>query len=198
MLKWLKSLIVAKKKAIFAEVKLNIRIMPVRRGELFAHPLEEALKKNGLGEVTGAGTQLTGDNEVEYCGIDLELYDVDAAVAFVCEFMTRCGAPKGSELSFEKDGRSVKMSFGKAEGLAIYINGTDLPDEVYKQNDISVVYDEINQLLGKRGSILDHWDSPRETALYIYGASADEMRKLIAEYVGKHPLCQQSRLVQIA
>ena len=91
-----------------------------------------------------------------------------------------------------------QLPFGFLEGLGLYLNGTELPDEVYASCDSNVVYDEINRLLGERGSIQGHWQGPTETALYLYGYSATEMRSLIADFLGSYPLCQKSRLVQIA
>jgi hypothetical protein len=63
---------------------------------------------------------------------------------------------------------------------------------------VNEVYGEINRLLGERGSIQGHWQGPTETALYLYGMSADEMRNLIARYLSAYPLCQRARVVKIA
>jgi hypothetical protein len=136
-----------------AYARLNARIMPLDRGERFEDPLAEALEQNGYGEVTGAGTMQSEQGEIEYCGIDLDLSDVAKGVPFVCKFLSELGAPKGSMLEYEVNGERVEVPFGPAEGLAIYLNGTDLPDEVYQECDVNEVYDEINQLLGDRGSI---------------------------------------------
>ena len=69
---------------------------------------------------------------------------------------------------------------------------------MYQSCDSNVVYDEINRRLGERGSIQGHWQGPTETALYLYGYSAAEMRSLIEDFLKSYPLCQKSRLVQIA
>ena len=60
------------------------------------------------------------------------------------------------------------------------------------------LYDEINRLLGDRGDIQGHWQGPTETALYLYGYSADEMKNLIAEPLANYPLCQRARVEVIA
>lgn len=90
------------------------------------------------------------------------------------------------------------MPFGKAEGLAIYLNGTDLPKEVYEKSDVNVVYDTVEKLLGDRGAIQGYWQGPTETALYLYGDSAQEMREAIAGFLASYPLCQRARIIQIA
>jgi hypothetical protein len=182
----------------FAYAQLNARIMPMDRGERFEDPLMEALEKNGFGEVTGGGTLQDASGEIEYCGIDLDLFDVPKGVPFICEFLTKCGAPKGSKLQYELKKKKIEVPFGEAEGLAIYLNGTDLPAEVYKNCDVNELYAEINRLLGKNGSIQGHWQGPTETALYLYGKSVADMRKRIAGYMAKYPLCQRARLVDIA
>ena len=183
---------------IFAYAQINARIQPLDRGELYEDPLAEAFAENGFGEITGGGTMQSKEGEIEYCGVDIDLFDLEQGVPFVCEFLTECGAPKGSKLQYEQDGKSIEVPFGVDEGLALYLNGTDLPDEVYRDCDVNDLYDEINRLLEGRGAIQGHWQGPTETALYLYGFSADEMRQLIGEYVASYPLCQKSRIVQIA
>jgi len=138
------------------------------------------------------------EGEIAYCGIDIDLVDLSNGVPFICDFLAQCGAPKGSKLEYELDGQKIEVPFGVVEGLAIYLNGTDLPDEVYQECDINEVYEEINRRLGDRGAIQGHWQGPTETALYLYGHSAAEMRNLIAGYLTEYPLCQQARAVAIA
>jgi hypothetical protein len=183
---------------IAAYAQLNARIMPLDRGEQYEDPLGEALAENGFGEVTGGGTMQSKDGEIEYCGIDIDLFDVPKGVPFVCQFLAQCGAPKGSKLQYNHKGKDIEVPFGEAEGLAIYLNGTELPDEVYKECDVNHVYEQINRLLGDRGAIHGHWQGPTETALYLYGSSAEEMRKLIAAFLAEYPLCQRARVVTIA
>jgi hypothetical protein len=183
---------------ISAYAQLNARIMPLDRGERYEDPLGEALAGNGFGRVTGGGTMQSREGEIAYCGIDLDLIDVPKGVPFICEFLTQRGAPRGSKLQYENEGQKIEVPFGVAEGLAIYLNGTDLPDEVYRECDVNGVYDEINRLLGDRGAIQGHWQGQTETALYLYGDSADEMRDLISGYMAEYPLCQRARVVRIA
>jgi hypothetical protein len=183
---------------IFAYAQINARLMPLDRGALYEDPLAEAFAENGFGEVTGGGTMQSQEGEIEYCGVDVDLFDLEQGVPFVCGFLAECGAPKGSKLQYEQDGQKVEVPFGVDEGLALYLNGTDLPDEVYRDCDINELYDEINRLLEGRGAIQGHWQGPTETALYLYGFSAAEMRQLIGEYVATYPLCQKARIVQIA
>lgn len=178
---------------VFAYAKLNARVMPLDRGDRYEDPLQAALDVNGYAEVTGGGTIQRKDGEIEFCGIDIDLIDVEKAPQFICKCLTECGAPKGSVLEFELNGEECKIPFGEFEGLAIYFNGTDLPKEVYATCDINYVCSEINRLLGDRGEIQGDWQGPKETALYLYGQSADEMKKLIAPLMSEYALCQKAR-----
>ena len=185
-------------KTILAYAKLNARILPLDRGERYEDPLIEALAENGYGEVTGGGTGQSENGEISYCGIDIDLHDVEKGVPFICDFLSARGAPRGSALEYEHNGERVEAPFGFLEGLAIYLNGTDLPDEVYQTSDVNELVDEINRLLGDRGDMQGHWQGPTETALYLYGYSADEMKELIAGLLANYPLCQRARVERIA
>jgi hypothetical protein len=187
-----------KQEPLFAYAQLNARIMPLDRGERYEDPLAEALEKSGVGEITGGGSLQSENGEIEYCGIDIDLFEVAKGVPFVCDFLAKCGAPKGSKLQYEHNGEKVEVPFGTREGLAVYLNGTDLPAEVYEQCDVNDLYAELNRLLGDRGEIQGHWQGPTETALYLYGFSAEEMRGLIADHMAAYPLCQRARLEIIA
>jgi hypothetical protein len=183
---------------VAAYARLNARIMPLDRGELFEDPLGDALAESGYGEIAGGGTMQSASGEIEYCGIDVDIFDIPQGVPFICQFLTEHGAPRGSVLQYEADGQDIEVPFGEMEGLAIYLNGTDLPDEVYEQCDVNDLYDEINRLLTDHGVILGHWQGPTETALYLYGPSAEEMQRRIAHHLATYPLCQKARVVKIA
>jgi hypothetical protein len=53
------------------------------------------------------------------------------------------------------------------------------------------------KLFGKK-RVLSFWQGPRETALYLYGASFNEMQSRIAAFIGSYPLWQRCRIEQIA
>ena len=120
----------------------------------------------------------------------------DASIARVVEALEGLGAPKGSKLRFA--GVRPDLSFGRGEGLAVYLNGTDLPDDVYQECDFDFVYSEFNRLMGAAGKVFSHWSGPAETALYLYGPSFDKMQAAVADFLSTYPLCQRCRVVQIA
>ncbi|WP_207625594.1 hypothetical protein [Paenalcaligenes suwonensis] len=90
------------------------------------------------------------------------------------------------------------IPFGHQEGLALYLNGTDLPDEVYQNCDVNVVWSEVDKALGDEGSIHSHYQGMTETAFYMYGNSYETMRERIQPFLDEYPLCQRCRIVQIA
>ena len=114
--------------------QLNARLQPMHRGELFEDPLDDALQQLGVGSVTGGGTQMSDSGEVAHCDIEIKVAALDEhTVHAVISCLERLGAPIGSQLRLgaetETEGR--RLPFGVTEGMAVYLNGTDLPDEVY-------------------------------------------------------------------
>ncbi|MBB4752565.1 hypothetical protein [Actinoplanes lobatus] len=89
------------------------------------------------------------------------------------------------------------MTFGVTEGLAVYLNGTDLPDEVYATSDINDLITALLDALGAHGRMQSYWQGPRETALYLYGPSAARMADLIADLLSQFPLAQRCRVVPL-
>jgi hypothetical protein len=176
--------------------RLNDRAQPMDRGELYEDPLDDVLRKHRAGSVTGGGTQLTEDSEIEFCEIEIEVREpATDTIALIKHTLEDLGAPKGSTLRLES--LDEVLSFGVNEGLAVYLNGTDLPDEVYAECDSNFVYSEFNRLLGADGKVHSHWQGPTETALYMYGPSFETMKHRLASFLSSYPLCQRARVVQI-
>jgi hypothetical protein len=178
------------------DVNLNARLMPLDRGGRFEDPLEELLRdKLSRFEVTGGGTMMNKNREPVSCDIEISFKgNADEALRLVAAALERLGAPKGSRASSGKD----QVTFGVTEGIGIYLNGTDLPDEVYQANDINELVARIDASLGEAGELYSHWRGPTETALYYYGPSAARMRELVAGVLSTHPLAQLSRVEQLA
>ena len=177
--------------------RLNAKLQPMHRGEYFEDPLDARLKKSRLGEVSGGGTMQEKSGEIVYCDIEISLASAsEEVVQFVITTLEELGAPKGSELLIERSG--IQRALGKAEGLAIYLNGTDLPAETYKTCDSNFVHSEFDRLLAGEGRVLSYWQGPTETALYMYGGSFSEMRRRLEPFIASYPLCQQCRITQVA
>lgn len=178
-------------------VTLNARIQPMHRGEIYEDALDEILRQQGVGEVSGGGTLQAESGEIEYCDIEIQVKDSDAAtVDLIRSSLEQIGVPKGSKITVEATGS--KTPFGTLEGLAIYLNGSDLDDEVYANCDSNHVYSELDRLTEGTGKVFSYWQGPTETAFYLYGTSFTQMQAQIAELVEHYPLCQQCRIEQIA
>lgn len=178
---------------IFAELNLNARLAPLDRGELFEDPIDDILNANDWGEVTGGGSLLSKTGEVKSCDIDFEIVP-EYKEGFI-EFI-KCLKiiPKGSVLKI--DGEEINV--GVSEGLALYLNGTDLDEEVYRNNDINVLINQLDEAVKEIGAMYSYFEGNTETALYYYGDSFSELNARIAIIVRNHPLCQKCRIEQIA
>jgi len=178
--------------------ELNHRIGPIDRGDRYEDPLEKALAEHGYGEVDGGGTLQSKEGEIEWIDIHMFLDSPEVGVPFVIQFLEERGAPKGSKLTILVDDEVTKeIPFGVREGFAIYLDGVNLPDHVYKESDSNVVVSEINERIKGHGEIEAHWQGPTETALYIYGDSNAVMKPLIADFVSSYPLCKGARIVDL-
>ena len=180
--------------------QLNHLLMPVDRGARYEDPLQEALAARGLGEVVGGGTMQLQSGEIEYIDVAVTLTDADLGVPFVIATLEALGAPKGSKLQIaEGEGGGVReVPFGKAEGVAVYLDGVNRPDAVYATSDVNVVIEELDRRLEGVGGMQSYWQGPRETALYFYGRDAQEMKRLMADFLAAYPLCAGARVVTIA
>ena len=181
----------------YVVAQLNARIQPVHRGEFFENPLGDELHRASIGEITGGGTMQDKNGEISFCDIQIELAEPTAQAAEkIIDALERLGAPRGSKLKIEAEDREI--AFGVFEGLAVYLNGTDLSDDVYQTCDSNFVYSEFDRLLAGEGRVLSYWQGPTETAFYLYGKSFEKMKAKLAEFIATYPLCQKSRIEQIA
>ena len=95
-------------------VRIPGRIEPLERNERFEDPLQEALDAEELGEVTGGGTQLSapdtaGRQEVEYCEIELELYETGRGLPLLRRELARLRVPRGTVLVYELNGNLIEL-----------------------------------------------------------------------------------------
>jgi hypothetical protein len=59
--------------------RLNVRAQPLDRGEVFEDPLDQILQAAGTGQVTGGGTMLGTDGEIEFCDLEITVPDATDA-----------------------------------------------------------------------------------------------------------------------
>lgn len=188
----------AEKEAHFATAQLNHLIMPIDRGDRYEDPLDDALREAGLGFTDGGGTMQQKSGEIEYIDVEIALHDLEKGIPFVIEHLEKWGAPKGSVLKIYENDSRREIPFGKTEGVAVYLDGVNLPDEVYAESDVNVVIEEIDKALGGAGEFQSHWQGNEETALYFYGVEASKMKELMKPFLASYPLCKGARVVIIA
>ena len=183
---------------ISATAEFNHKIGPIDRGERYEDPLGDALSEKGFGEVDGGGTMQSKEGEILYIDVHMYLSNPDESIPFVTRMLEKQGAPRGSKLKiYEGDEVAREIPFGVREGFAIYLDGVNLPDEVYRDSDSNVVVSEIYKLLVGHGEIEAHWQGPTETALYVYGDSIATMKSLIQGFMESYPLCKGARIVDL-
>lgn len=173
---------------------LNARLMPIIRGDL-EDAFDTICSDNGIdAHVVGGGTHLADNHEVSACDIEVQLGSPDL-VDTVVRLFEALLAPVGSHYSV---GDGDPVPFGRKEGLGLYLNGTDLPAEVYASADVNFVYQECDRLTEGVGRVHGHWEGPTETALYLYGTSFAELHERLQPLLTTYPLCEKARIVQIA
>jgi hypothetical protein len=99
----------AQSKSTFVFARIPDSVMPIERGSKYEDPLDDALRKSHLGEVTGGGSSLSQDRKVEWVGVDIELTDLTKGIPFVKRKLRQLGAPKGSKLEYKVDGKNMSV-----------------------------------------------------------------------------------------
>ena len=178
------------------QVTLNAPLRPNDRGRIYEDPLQRVIDERHPGsQVAGGGTMLSTTGEVAWCDIDIELADdPETGAAVVIDFLEWIGAPKGSTARLgDGDGRT----FGRTEGVAVYLNGYDLPQHIYAESDVNELIRGLKEQLGRIGRMHSFWEGPRETALYFYGKSAADIRSTIRPVLDTYPLATRCRVVDL-
>ncbi len=83
-------------KTYFLYIKIPEQIMPEERAKKYEDPINELLSQHRLGEVSGGGTMLTKDKQIEYVGLDVDVTDPQKAIPLLVAKLKEIGAPKGT------------------------------------------------------------------------------------------------------
>ncbi len=94
---------------LFVFVRIPESLEPLERVEKYENDLEESLSSSGFGVLTGGGAMLSapdadGHREIEWCGIDIDLFNFDEGLELLRTELKRLGAPKGTILEYTLDG----------------------------------------------------------------------------------------------
>ena len=175
----------------FVLARFYEHIMPIDRGERYEDPLHDTLEAAGIGRVTGGGSQLTEDGRIAFVDIEIELLDLDGALNTAVEALERAGAPRGSEIQLDA---KVLREFGAAECVAVYLDGVNLPQEVYAELDFDELISALDGAAGA-GSYRGHWQGPEETGLFFFGPNAEELFTRLQPPLQALPVAQNARVV---
>lgn len=177
---------------IFVGVHLNARFQPIHRFE-FEDIIEGILKKHKVGELLGGGSSVMVTGEVSSCDMEFNIREdkIDSFVSFLHQLDF---VPKGSFVSVGDE----KIEVGCVEGLGLYLNGTDLDADVYKNNDINELLELLDGSLTGVAERQSYWEGSAVTAIYYYGKSYKDIQEIILPIIETHPLCEKCKLQQIA
>ena len=175
-------------------VRIPARLQHAHRDDLIVSPVAAL-----VGRVSPGSHLATTESVVTAAGEPIEtILEWDVVVADAERFVTSIldlerGMPKGSTV--EINGKAA--TFGDLDALAVYLNGTDLDDEVYADADLQAIVADLQEHLGGIGRMWSYWQGPTETALYFYGPDAAAIRAALEERVAEHPLMQRCRMVEL-
>lgn len=173
--------------------RLYEHVEPIDRGNRYEDPLQAVLEKSNLGQVAGGGTQLNELGAIAYADLEIELANLDDAVRTVADALEAAGAPEGSEIIDAETGR-VLREFGTQQCLAIFLDGTGLPDEVYAALDFEAVVGDLGAAAGT-DSFRSFWQGPEETGLFFFGPDAEAMFTRVEPVLRALPIGQNARVV---
>jgi len=179
-----------------ANARIWESIQARERARRYEFPLASALNAQRLGELTGASVCMSRELEVEYVELDLNLYRLDMGIETARMVLETAGAPAGSEFRVLRDSGEQVIRFGRQEGLAIYLDGINLPDEIYATCTCDGLAALISGELASVGSeIRGSWVGRSETSIYMYGPDAEQMFAAIEPILAVYPLCRNARAV---
>ena len=181
----------------FVLARITEHVEPLERGGRYEDPLTAYLTEHGLGEVTGGGSQLNANGEIEFADVELELVNLDDAIAELIQQLEAMGAPFGSSIRFAAEAGRQPIPFGKYEQLTIYLDGTGLPPTVYESLDFDRFYRELGEAAGREaeGQARSVWTGPTETAVHLAGPNADALEQVVNAMWNTAPILQNARLV---
>ena len=93
--------------AAFVYVLIPEDLGPLDRGAKYEDPLQEALSAARAGEITGGGSMLgderpDGSRAIQFCGIDVDVTELEPGLALLRSALPQLGVPAGSELHYTR------------------------------------------------------------------------------------------------
>lgn len=83
------------------------------------------------------------------------------------------------------------------EAVLVYLDGTGLPDQIYQENDLSTLEDQLFEAIGaeQAGEFDGNEIGPDGTTLFAYGQDANRLFAAIEPVLRDYPLCRNARVV---
>jgi hypothetical protein len=89
------------------------------------------------------------------------------------------------------------VSLQSEQAVLVYLDGQSLPTEVYEQNDLATLEDQLIEVIDS--SVLGEFDGNEigsgEVVLYMYGPSAEALFEGIEPVLRAYPLCKNARVI---
>ena len=179
-----------------AEVRLNARLQPKHRIQIYERPLEMLLADAAPGSaITGGGSMITPNDGIAYCDLELSLTGASATTTrTVIDALESYGAPIGSWVQI---GQDPKIPFGRCHGFALSLDGTSLPEQVYRENDVNDLISILSDELGKEAALQSWWEGNGRTTMYFYGLDADHITTVLSSAESRFPLAQKSTVTRL-
>jgi hypothetical protein len=171
--------------------RLYEHIEPLDRGSRYEDPLDAALRHSALGEVTGGGSQLSQNGEIEFADVEISVASLDDAVPTIIRSLEASGAPVGSQILGDT---GVIREFGLQQSVAVYLDGVTLPDDVYANLDFDEIVRTLTAAAGD-GSYHGYWQGAEETGLFFFGRDAGELLSRIEPALRVMPIGQNAHVV---
>lgn len=175
-------------------LRLNAKLHKIDLERLYEKPIDAALRRAKMGTFEYSSIKMMENREVDFCSVQITSFVESISAETILKIVQDIAMPKGSRLY----GEGEDVPCGTMEGYAIYIDSTNLPDEVYKTCKVNTVASSLAERMKGCGTFYSYWEGPAYTALYFYGTSFEKMKQAAQPFVDQYPLCQQCKILQIA
>jgi hypothetical protein len=89
------------------------------------------------------------------------------------------------------------MGSANNQAVLVFLDGQNLPEEVYKEYDVSTLEDQLIEIIESQS--LGEYDGnefgPEGVVLYMYTSDAENMFSAIERILRAYPLCQNARVI---
>ena len=184
----------------FARLSLKMKLQPKHRF-LIEEALDFMLHSKKWGSISGGGTVISNEGEPESCDIEIDLIEYSEEMKNnLLSIAEKLEIAKGSKLSYRSANTNeinydLDCSIGKLEGLSIYVNKADIPED----EGIFDVYNSLINIFGNNGALISSYgENKDEIAMYFYGEREyNFMLNKAIPFLKENSICKSYRTTQI-